>query len=430
MKLLVKGGRIIDPANNTDMVGDVLIADGVIQQVAASIKNSGAQVVDASNKIVCPGLIDMHVHLREPGFEQKETIETGSRAAAVGGFTSICPMPNTHPVNDHRTVTAYIQMKADICGKVNVFPIGSITKGQAGQEISEMADLLKAGCVAFSDDGKPVMNPRVMLLALNYTKMFDVPVIAHCEDMNLTDEGQVHEGYYSTYYGMKGIPALAEEVMVARDIMLAKSSGGRLHIAHVSTAGSLELIRRAKAEGVMVTCEVTPHHLTLTDEIVGSYDADTKVNPPLRSAEHLIAMAEGLADGTIDCIATDHAPHEWEVKDCEYNLASFGISGLETAVAVVFDRLVHTGRVSLIRAIEAWTAAPARILGLDRGTLSIGAAADITVIDPEAVKMVQPELFQSKGRNTPYKGMTFKGWPCATILNGKIVAQDGSIIEA
>ncbi|MGE5417016.1 MAG: dihydroorotase [Acidobacteriota bacterium] len=428
MRLLVKGGRIIDPANNMDMIGDVLVEDGVIKEVKASISAGKAEVLDASGKLVCPGFIDMHVHLREPGYEYKETIESGTMAAASGGFTTICCMPNTSPVNDNRAISELIKAAAMREGIVNVLPIGAITKGQKGQEMAPVAELVKAGCIAISDDGKPVMNSEIMRRVMEYVRMFDIPVISHCEDLQMAEEGQMHEGYYSTYYGLKGIPAVAEEVMAMREIMLAEMTGGRLHIAHASTTGTMEMVRMAKAKGLRVSCEVTPHHLSLTDEIVGSYDADTKVNPPLRSKDHVAALVKALQDGTVDCIATDHAPHEMESKDCEYNLASFGISGLETAVAVVFDYLIKNNLVDLTTVIKAWTAGPAGVLGISAGTLSPGVPADITIIDPECERMVNTNDFYSKGKNTPYKGMTLKGWPWATIVAGRMVAKDGQIL--
>ncbi|MGI6550317.1 MAG: dihydroorotase [Syntrophomonadales bacterium] len=429
MTLLIKGGRIIDPANQIDMTGDVLIEDGRIKEVSPSIASNGAEFVNAEGMIVCPGFIDMHVHLREPGLEYKETIASGVRAAAVGGFTTICCMPNTDPVCDNRAVASFIVDTARRQGLVNVYPIGCITKGQKGQEITEMAALVDAGCVGISDDGKPVMNAEVMRRAMEYAKMFKLPVISHCEDMYLSEGGQMHEGYYSTLYGLKGIPSVAEEAMVARDIMLSGMTGSKLHIAHISTKGSLELIREAKKAGLSVSCEVTPHHLTLTDQDLGTYDADYKVNPPLRSQEHVDALIAGLSDGTIDCLATDHAPHEIEVKDCEFNLASFGISGLETAVAVIFSYLIDSGQLDLNNVVKAFTVMPARILGLDRGTLTPGKVADITIIDPNATQQVDPQRFQSKGKNTPYKGRVLKGWPYATLVGGKVIAQKGNIIQ-
>jgi len=429
MKLLIKGGRVLDPANDIDGVMDILIKDSKIDEVKESIPEDGCTVIDASGKIVCPGFIDMHVHLREPGFEYKEDIASGTRAAAAGGFTTVCCMPNTDPVIDNAAIANFVRERAAKSGVVNVLPIGCITKQQAGSELSEMAELVAAGCVAVSDDGKPVKNAGIMRNAMEYAKMFDLPVLSHCEEQSLAMDGQMHEGYYSTLYGFKGIPAAAEELMVSREIILAELTGAHAHICHASTRGSMDLIRDAKARGIDVTCEVTPHHLLLTDEIVGSYDTDTKVNPPLRSQEHLEALIEGLQDGTVDCIATDHAPHHWESKDCEYNLASNGISGLETAAAVIMDGLVSKGLLDIELMVELFTVGPADVLGIDKGTLDIGADADITILDPETIKVVDPAKFYSKGKNTPFKGRTLKGWPWMTIVNGRIVANEGIIIE-
>lgn len=429
MKLLIKGGRVVDPANDINDLLDILIEDGIITAVQADIKDEAATVIDAADKVVCPGFIDMHVHLREPGFEFKEDIASGTRAAAAGGFTTVCCMPNTEPVIDNAAIASFVKERAAKSGIVNVLPIGCITKGQAGKELSEMADLVAAGCVAISDDGKPVSDAGIMRNALVYAKMFDLPVLSHCEERSLSLGGQMHEGYYSTLYGLKGIPAAAEELMVSREIILAGLTDAHVHVCHASTIGSMELIRDAKARGVWVTCEVTPHHLLLTDEIVGSYDTDTKVNPPLRSEEHLIALREGLADGTVDCIATDHAPHHWESKDGEYDLASFGISGLETAVAAVMNGLVNRGLLDVERMVELFTLGPAEVLGIDKGTLDVGADADITILDPELCRVVEPAKFYSKGKNTPFKGQTLKGWPCMTIVGGNVVARDGKIVE-
>ena len=428
MRLLVKGGRVIDPDNDLDQIMDLLIEDGIISQIGIDIDQTGAEVIDARNMLVCPGFIDMHVHLREPGFEYKEDIVTGTRAAAVGGFTAVCCMPNTQPVVDSAPVVRFIREKAEKAGLVRVYPIGTISKGQAGQELSEVADLLAAGCVAISDDGKPVVKANVMRNALEYTKMFGIPVLSHCEDMELSQDGQMHEGYFSTIYGLKGIPAAAEELMVARDIRLAELTGGHIHICHLSTKDYLELVRHARERGVNVSCEVTQRHQTLSDEILGDYDSDAKVNPPLRSAEHIQALIEALQDGTIDCIATDHAPHHREAKDCEFQLAAMGISGLETAVAVIMDRLVQEGQLDVYDMVRLFSCGPADILGLDGGTLNIGARADLTIIDPAAVRKVEPEKFQSKGKNTPFKGQILTGWPYITIVNGKIVAREGSIV--
>lgn len=428
MKLIIKGGTVVDPYNGINAPLDVLVEDSQITKVAKNIRDKNAEVIDVNGKFVCPGFIDIHVHLREPGYEYKEDIASGTRAAAAGGFTTVCCMPNTNPVVDNSAVAVYIRDKARQVGKVNVLPIGCITKGQEGNEITAMGELKEAGCIAVSDDGKPVMNSSVMRNAMNYAKMFELPVLSHCEDLHLSRDGQMHEGFYSTYYGLPGIPAAAEELMVARDILLARLTGAHVHICHISTMGSLNLIRQARQEGINITCEVTPHHLTLTDEAVGSYDADTKVNPPLRSHEHLEALWEGIKDGSIDCIATDHAPHHQESKDCEYTLASNGISGLETAVAVVMDRLVDKGIIDIDRMVQLFTTGPARIMRLEKGTLSPGRPADITVIDPHLKKQVDISQFNSKGRNTPFKGMELKGWPCLTMVNGLIAARDGLIL--
>lgn len=429
MRLLIKGGQVIDPANGINEIMDILVEDGKITAVENKIESKDANVIDATGKYVCPGFIDMHVHLREPGFEYKEDINTGSRAAAAGGFTTVCCMPNTNPVIDNAAIASFVRDRGKRTGLVNVRPIGAITKKQAGCELAPVAEMVAAGCVAISDDGKPVIRADIMRNALEYARMFGLPVLAHCEDPQLTREGQMHEGYFSTYYGMKGIPAASEEVMVARDIILARLTGGRLHICHVSTIGALDMIRQAKKEGLAITCEVTPHHLALTDEVVGDYDTDTKVSPPLRSEEHVTALRKALADGVIDCIATDHAPHEMEVKDCEYNLAANGISGLETAVAVVMDKLVATGELSMEQMVSAFTCNPADILGLPCGELTPGAPADITIVDPELMKTVDPKTFYSSGKNTPFKGMELKGWPVMTIVGGRIIAEDGRVIE-
>jgi len=429
MRLLIKGGRVIDPANDINALMDVLISDGKIIEMDESIPVEEGTVIDAAGKIVCPGFIDIHVHLREPGFEYKEDIASGTRAAAAGGFTTVCCMPNTDPVIDNAAIATFVKERAAKSGVVNVLPIGCITKQQAGKELSEMAELVAAGCVAISDDGKPVSNAGIMRNALEYAKMFDLPVLSHCEEKSLVGEGQMHEGYYSTLYGFKGIPAAAEELMVAREIILSELTGAHVHICHASTRGSMELIKMAKDRGLRVTCEVTPHHLMLTDEIVGGYDADTKVNPPLRSEEHRAALRQGILDGTVDCIATDHAPHHFESKDCEYNLASSGISGLETAVALVMDGLVSHDLLTMEQMVRLFTIGPAEVLGIDTGTLDIGAIADITIIDPESIKQVNPIQFYSKGQNTPFKGQTLKGWPWMTIVNGSVVAREGQIVE-
>jgi dihydroorotase len=337
-------------------------------------------------------------------------------------------MPNTDPVIDNAATAVYVKDRAAKSGVVNVLPIGCITKKQAGNELSEMAELIAAGCIAVSDDGKPVKSAGIMRNAMDYAKMFDLPILSHCEEQSLSANGQMHEGYFSTLYGLKGISTAAEELMVSREIILAELTGAHVHICHASTIGSMELIRNAKDRGVDVTCEVTPHHLLLTDEIVGTYDTDTKVNPPLRSVEHVEALRMGLKDGTVDCIATDHAPHHLESKDCEYDMASFGISGLETAVAAIMDGLVNKGWLDLTQMVQLFTIGPAEVLGIEKGTLDIGMNADITILDPEIVKEVDPDNFYSKGKNTPFKGQVFKGWPWMTIVNGKVVAREGKIV--
>ena len=433
MRLLLRGGRVIDPANNVDAVLDVLIEDGRIAALGDIRHDSDMQAdaVDCHGKIVCPGFIDLHTHLREPGYEYKEDISSGSRAAAAGGFTTICCMPNTDPVIDNGAVAGFVRRRAQEVGLVNVLPIGAVTKKQAGEELAEMGELAAAGCVAVSDDGKPVLRSDVMRHALEYSRLFGIPVLSHCEDAGLS-AGQMHEGYYSTVYGLKGIPAEAEEIMVARDLILARLTGGRLHICHISTKGALEAVKQAKASGLAVTCEATPHHLALTDEVVGSYDTDTKVNPPLRSEEHVAALREALTSGLIDCIATDHAPHHFESKDCEYGLASFGISGIETAVAVIMDSLVRPGLLDIARMVELFTTGPAGIIAANRatvGALTCGAPADVTIIDPDMVRTVDPRKFYSRGKNTPFKGMELRGWPCMTIVGGRIVAEDGRVVR-
>lgn len=429
MKLLIKGGTVVDPVTGRAAAKDILVADGKIAKVGANLSRNGAEVLEAAGLLVTPGLIDMHTHLREPGFEAKETIQTGSRAAARGGYTSVAAMPNTSPVADNAAIISYIKNTAGAGGAVNVFPIGAITRGSMGEELAEMGDMKEAGAVAFSDDGLPVMNAGLMRRAMQYARMLGLSVISHCEDKNLAAGGVLNEGATSTLLGLKGIPASAEEVMVARDILLAEETGCRLHLAHVSTAGSVRLVREAKARGVRVTAEVTPHHFTLTEEAAADYDTSTKVNPPLRTAADVAALKEGLADGTIDVIATDHAPHTEEEKDVEYDLAPFGLVGLETAVGLVWTELVAPGVLTPLEAVTRLTLNPARVLGIPRGTLEPGAAADITIIDPNLTEIVDPALFESKGRNTPFGGRKLKGLPCCTIVGGRIVMRDRRLME-
>lgn len=421
MKLLIKNGNVIDSLSKRLFTSDVLVVDGKIAAIDTGLDIGDIPVIDAAGKLVSPGLVDMHVHLREPGFEAKETIETGTRAAARGGFTSVACMPNTSPVADNQAVISFILSRARESGLVNIFPIGAITKGSKGEEMSEMADLKAAGAVAVSDDGHTVANAGVMRRAMQYAKMVGLPVISHCEDKDLAAGGVMHEGFVSTMLGLPGIPAASEETIVARDIILAESTGCPLHIAHVSTAGSVRLLREAKSRGVPVTAEVAPHHFTLTHEAVIGYDTFTKVNPPLRSAEDVEALLEGLSDGTIDVIATDHAPHSAEEKDVEYNSAPFGLVGMETAVGLVWTELVAKGILSPVEAILKMSINPARILGLKKGILSVGADADITIIDPDLEEIVEPQLFAGKGKNTPFAGRFLKGLPVATIVGGRVV---------
>ena len=422
MKLLIKGGKVIDPVNGISRIADVLVDKGKISAVDKNIVTDGAEVVEAAGKLVMPGFIDMHVHLREPGFEAKETIATGTRAAAMGGFTGVACMPNTNPVIDNQALVEFVKSRAAGEGAVNVYPIGAITKGSKGEELAEIGDMKLAGAVAISDDGRPLMNAQVMRLAMKYAAMFEMPVISHCEDLNLVADGVMHEGYFATVYGLKGITGLAEEAMAARDIMLAELTGAWLHIAHISTAGSVELVRMAKKKGIRVTAEATPHHFSLTDEIVGSFDTATKVNPPLRSEADVRAVKEGLRDGTIDVIATDHAPHTVEEKDVEYNYAPFGIVGLETAVGLAFGELVRPGVLSPEELVMKMSVNPARILGLEgKGHLGIGADADITLVDPELKETVDVNRFASKAKNSPFDGWELIGIPTAAIVGGQLV---------
>ena len=426
--LLLRGGRVVDPATGTDGAFDLLVVDGRIAELRPAGGGGrkpppGAAVFDAAGMIVCPGFIDMHVHLREPGQEHKETIESGALAAAAGGFTSVACMPNTEPVNDGLAVTQYVVSEARRRAAVNVFPIGCVSKGARGEELAEIGDMVRSGAVAVSDDGRPVANSYLMRMALEYTKIFGIPVIDHCEDRSLSAGGVMHEGYVSTVLGLRGIPSGSEEIAVGRDIALASLTGGRLHIAHVSTAGGLEAIRRAKHEGLSVTCEVTPHHLVLSDATVmeSDYDPNTKMNPPLRAEEDRLALIDGLRDGTIDAIATDHAPHHLDEKLQEFDDAPFGILGLETAVPLMMDRLVRPGLVDLPRLVALMSTNPARILGLEKGSLAVGRDADITVIDAHLKKTVDVAAFRSKSRNSPFHGWTLVGWPVATVVGGRLV---------
>lgn len=422
MRYLIKNGRVIDPASGTDDTLDILIEKEKIIRVETRIDDPSARVIDASRKVVAPGFIDMHVHLREPGQEHKETIKTGAAAAAKGGFTSIACMPNTSPPNDNTGVTEFILSQARKNSSVNVFPIAAVTQKLQGEALTEMAELRNAGAVAFSDDGKPVWNSEIMRRALEYGKTITALIIDHCEDLNLSDGGVMNEGPTSYLFGLKGIPDYSEDVIVARDIILAEKTGSPVHIAHVSTSGSANLIREAKSRGVPVTCEVTPHHLFLDDSSLESFSTSLKVNPPLRSRKDQEALRQALNDHTIDVLATDHAPHSPDEKDVEFDQAPFGINGLETAVSLCLDRLVSKEIISLFRFVELISTNPARILGLnDKGRISAGADADLTILNLRKKTTVNVNSFLSKSRNNPFHGMDLKGIPEMTIVGGKIV---------
>ena len=434
-RILIRGGRIVDPAQGIDRIADLLIGDGVVRGVDSEIAVEGAQTIDASGLVVCPGFIDVHCHLREPGFEYKETIGSGTRAAARGGFTTVCAMPNTDPVTDSRSVVDFVLASAARDGVVRVLPIGAATKGSRGEELAEMGELADAGAIGFSDDGHPVADANLMRQALGYSRALGLPIINHCEVPELSGGAPMHEGWVANRLGVRGAPAAAESVMVARDISLAELTGGRLHLAHVSTAESVELVRMAKRRGVDVTCEVTPHHLTLTDETLlgivdtgkrfdplspSAYDTRAKVNPPLRAHADMEAMVQALADGTIDLIATDHAPHGSAEKLTTLDEAAFGISVLETALGSLMS-LVHGGSLTLPTLIERMTTAPARFLGIDLGSLRPGSAADVTIFDPGAEWTVDAAGFASKGRNTPLDGTKLRGRVTATLAGGRVV---------
>jgi dihydroorotase len=426
MKLLIKNGHLIDPTGKENTGMNVLIEDG---KVSAWLRQNedfpeDAEVFDASGLLVAPGFIDLHVHLREPGQEHKETIATGCAAAVAGGWTSVCPMPNTKPINDNAAITRYMIEQGKTAGLANVFPIGAITKSSHGEQLAEMGEMKAAGAVAVSDDGRPIPTAGMMRRAMEYAKDFDLPVIDHCEDKSLSSGGVMHEGKVSLLLGLKGMPALAEDIDVVRDILLAKETGSHIHIAHVSTAGAIEAVRRAKNEGINVTCEVTPHHFTLTDKAVEGYDTNTKMAPPLRSQEHLEAVIEGIKDGTIDAIATDHAPHHQDEKALEYDAAPFGITGLETAVGLAFNELVHKGIINLEQLVKLCSSNPAKIFNLEnRGTLKVGSVADVTIIDPDLEWTFIASDSKSKSKNSPFDGWKFTGGTVATIVAGKIVYQ-------
>jgi dihydroorotase len=421
VRLLLRNGRVVDPVAGLDDTLDVLVEDGGIARIEAKIAARGAEVLDLAGLVVCPGFVDMHVHLREPGQEWKETVASGTAAAAAGGFTAVACMPNTVPPNDNRSVTEFIVAQALAAGAARVHPIGCVTKGQKGEELAEMGDMAAAGAKGFSDDGRPVSSSLLMRRALEYSRIFDVPIIDHCEDPGLVAGGAVHEGEISTRLGLRGWPGVAEDLMVQRDLLLAEYTGGHAHIAHLSTARGAEFVRRAKKSKVAISCEVAPHHLVLTDAAVADYDTNAKMNPPLRTETDRRALLRALADGTVDAIATDHAPHHVDEKAVEFSRAPFGIVGLETAVSLCLDRLVHGGAISLRRLVELFTSGPARILRLDGGTLKPGGEADVTVLDLQRQVVVDPSKFCSKSRNTPFAGWSLRGAAVMTLVGGRIV---------
>jgi len=441
--LIIKNGRVVDPASQLDAQRDILIADGKIAAVDKKIEKPGAEIFDASKLVVAPGFIDLHVHLREPGKESAETIASGTQAAAAGGFTAVACMPNTQPVNDNPLITRYILRQAEVANCVRVYPIGAATKDSAGEQLAEIESMRAAGIVAVSDDGQPIWNSRVLRRVMEYCLALDIPVIDHPEDPQLSAGGVMHEGEWSIHLGLRGIPGVAEDVAVGRDLQLAALTGARLHLAHLSTAAALALVRRAKQQGaqtghtarmsgetpvrldgrppVRVTCEVTPHHFTLTHAAVQTYDTRFKMKPPLRTEEDVAALLEGLADATVDAIASDHAPHTVTEKQVDFDSAPFGVIGLETAVALALTRLYHTGKVSLLRLVELFSTNPARILGVEGGTLKVGAAADITIFDPEKPWTYRAEAGASKSRNSPFDAWELRGAPLATLVAGRFV---------
>ena len=437
MKRLLKGGRLVNPARGIDGAFDVLIEDGRVTRVerGLSVADVGGEVEVmeiAEGWVVCPGLIDMHVHLREPGQEHKETVATGVAAAVAGGFTAVACMPNTDPINDHAGVTEFILAKAASANLARVYPIGAVSRGSRGEHLADLVELRTAGCVAVSDDGRPVATALLMRRALEYSAAIGMPVIDHCEDPSLKGDGVAHEGFVAASLGLRGIPSAAESIMVQRDATLAGMTGGRVHIAHLSARLSLDAVRVAKDRGVSITCEVTPHHFTLTDEALERpvpYDTNLKMNPPLRAESDREAMLAGLADGAIDAIATDHAPHHHDEKHVEFDRAPFGILGLETAVPLAFDRLVHPGIVSLPRLIELLSVNPARILGVPGGSLAPGAMADVTVLAPEASVTIDAGRQRSRSRNTPFDGWTLRGSVVATFVGGRLVYANADLVN-
>jgi dihydroorotase len=429
LNYLLKGGRVVNPAAQFDGLLDVLIIDGKIAALSLDIVPGDAQIMDMTGLVITPGLIDMHVHLRDPGLEAKEDIASGTRAAAAGGFTTIACMPNTQPVIDSSIIVDGILRRAAVEGVVHVAVIGSVSKGHSGQELAEIGDMILSGAVAISDDGIYIGHASLLKTGLEYTSMFERIFITHAEELSLVEDGVMHEGKVSAQLGLKGRPSVAEDIAVARNIMLAEYVDAAVHIAHISSKGAVELVRAAKKRGVKVTAEATPHHLTLTDEAVREFSTAAKVCPPLRSSEHVRAVRQGLIDGTIDVIATDHAPHAFEEKDCEYNLAPNGFSGLETALGVVLTELYHTKQMPLLAIVEKLSAAPARLLKMNAGVLKVGAAADVTVIDPQLSWTVDSAKFYTKGKSTPFQGRQLTGKAVATFVSGRLIMQNGDVLS-
>ena len=422
--ILVRGGRVVDPSRAQDEVADVYLTEGRVEAVGRNLGTpDGAMVVDARGQVVAPGLIDLHVHLREPGQEDLETVASGAMAAAAGGFSAVCAMPNTDPVCDNQGVVGFVKAQAQRAGKARVYPIGAVSLGQKGQQLAEFGELVGAGAVAVSDDGKPVVSSHLMRTALEYARTFGIPVADHCEEPTLSASGVMHEGTVSTRLGLKGIPAAAEEIMVARDILLAELTGGHVHLCHMSTRGSVELIRRAKERGVRVTAEACPHHFTLTHDACIGYDTNAKMNPPLREAADREAIRHALRDGTIDVIVTDHAPHHYDAKEREFDDAPNGIIGLETSLGLAITELVRGGLISLTELIARMSTIPARIFNLPGGTLAAGAPADLVVLDPDVEWTVRPETFYSRSRNTPFAGRRLFGRANTTIVRGQVAFQ-------
>ena len=425
MKRLLKGGRVVDPANGIDGVHDILIDGDRIARVGRDLPADGATVIEIpAGLVICPGLIDMHVHLREPGQEHKETVATGTASAVAGGFTAVACMPNTSPVNDNANVTGYILAKAAEANLARVYPIGAVSRGSNGELLADIAELRAAGCVAITDDGKPVKTALLMRRAMEYAGMFDIPVVEHCEDESLRGDGVAHEGYHAASLGLRGMPGACEALGAERGILLAELTGSAFHVAHMSARASLRAVRKGKEAGIRVTCEVAPHHFTLTDESLGApipYDTNTKMNPPLREVADRDAMVSGIADGTVDVIATDHAPHHYDEKNVEFDHAPFGIVGLETAVPLAFERLVHAGVIRLPRLVELMSVNPARILRVPGGSLSVGAPADITILAPDLNVRIDASALRSRSKNTPFDGWELRGGVAATIVGGRTV---------